>query len=109
MKKKLIMAAAIAFAVFAIPCGSNALSLVAAATSNNTVVDNSAEVINKTAAAVSAIDASAIKDETSANDAANALRSIGSDNLVLAMNASARSLLWNTGTPGPYTKLELTI
>lgn len=92
MKKKLIMAAAIAFAVFAIPCGSNALSLVAAATSNNTVVDNSAEVINKTAAAVSAIDASAIKDETSANDAANALRSIGSDNLVLAMNASDKTL-----------------
>ena len=37
MKKKVIMAAAIAFAVFAIPYGSNALSTVAVASENNTV------------------------------------------------------------------------
>lgn len=86
------MAAAIAFAVFAIPCGSNALSLVAAATSNNTVVDNSAEVINKANAAVDAIDASAITDVASADKASAALNSIGSANLALAMNASDKTL-----------------
>ncbi len=37
MKKKLVIAAAIAVAVFAIPCGSNALSTVAVASENNTV------------------------------------------------------------------------
>ncbi len=87
------MAAAIAFAVFAIPCGSNALSLVAAATSNNTVVvDNSAEVINKANAAVDAIDVSAITDVDSADKASAALNSIGSANLALAMNASSKTI-----------------
>ena len=38
MKKKLIIAAAIAFAVFAIPYGSSALSTVSVASENNTVV-----------------------------------------------------------------------
>ena len=37
MKKKLIIAAAIAFAVFAIPYGSSALSTVSVASENNTV------------------------------------------------------------------------
>ena len=38
MKKKLIIAAAIAFAVFAVPYGSSALSTVSVASENNTVV-----------------------------------------------------------------------
>ena len=38
MKKKLIIAASIAFAVFAIPYGSSALSTVSVASENNTVV-----------------------------------------------------------------------
>ena len=37
MKKKLLMTAAIAFAVFAIPFGSSALSTVSVASENNTV------------------------------------------------------------------------
>lgn len=37
MNKKLLIAAAIAFAVFAVPCGNNALATVSVASENNTV------------------------------------------------------------------------
>lgn len=45
MKKKVIMAAAIAFAVFAVPCGSNALSTVSVASENNTVAGSTASTV----------------------------------------------------------------
>lgn len=64
MKKKLIIAAAIAFAVFAIPCGSSALSTVSVASENNTVVTPtpapSTKPVEEVKNAVDAIDASKI-------------------------------------------------
>ena len=56
MKKKLIIAAAIAFAVFAIPCGSSALSTVSVASENNTVVTPSTKPVEEVKNAVDAID-----------------------------------------------------
>lgn len=50
MKKKLIIAAAIAFAVFAVPYGSNALSTVAVASENNTVASGNNTVTDPTPA-----------------------------------------------------------
>lgn len=92
MKKKLLMAAAIAFAVFAIPYGSSALSTVSVASENNTVVPTptptpSTAPVEEVKNAVEAIDASKITDEASAYDAAVALREIGSQDLKEAMNA----------------------
>ena len=49
MKKKVLMAAAIAFAVFAIPCGSNALSTVSVASENNTVASGNNTVSTESA------------------------------------------------------------
>ena len=46
MKKKLIIAAAIAFAVFAVPFGSSALSTVSVASENNTVAPTPAPVVD---------------------------------------------------------------
>ena len=46
MKKKLIIAAAIAFAVFAVPYGSSALSTVSVASENNTVAPTPAPVVD---------------------------------------------------------------
>ena len=87
MKKKLLMAAAIAFAVFAIPYGSSALSTVSVASENNTVVTPSTKPVEEVKNAVDAIDASKITDASSAYDAAIALREIGSQDLKEAMNA----------------------
>lgn len=87
MKKKLIIAAAIAFAVFAIPCGSSALSTVSVASENNTVVTPSTKPVEEVKNAVDAIDTSKITDAASADNAAVALIKIGSQDLKEAMNA----------------------
>lgn len=91
MKKKLIIAAAIAFAVFAIPYGSSALSTVSVASENNTVVTPtpapSTKPVEEVKNAVDAIDASKITDAASADNAAVALIKIGSQDLKEAMNA----------------------
>lgn len=87
MKKKLIIAAAIAFAVFAIPCGSSALSTVSVASENNTVVTPSTKPVEEVKNAVDAIDTSKITDAASADNAAAALTKIGSQDLKEAMNA----------------------
>ena len=76
MKKKLIIAAAIAFAVFAIPCGSSALSTVSVASENNTVVTPSTKPVEEVKNAVDAIDTSKITDAASADNAAAALTKI---------------------------------
>ena len=87
MKKKLIIAAAIAFAVFAIPYGSSALSTVSVASENNTVVTPSTKPVEAVKNAVDAIDTSKITDAASADNAAAALTKIGSQDLKEAMNA----------------------
>ena len=90
MKKKLIMAAAIAFAVFAIPYGSNALSTVSVASENNTVVATpvpSTKPVEEVKSAVDAIDVSKITDTDSAYQAMGALNRIGLADLQNAMNA----------------------
>lgn len=87
MKKKLIIAAAIAFAVFAIPYGSSALSTVSVANENNTVVTPSTKPVEEVKNAVDAIDTSKITDAASADNAAAALTKIGSQDLKEAMNA----------------------
>ena len=91
MKKKLIIAAAIAFAVFAVPYGSSALSTVSVASENNTVVTPtpapSTKPVEEVKNAVDAIDASKITDAASADNAAVALIKIGSQDLKEAMNA----------------------
>ena len=87
MKKKLIIAAAIAFAVFAIPYGSSALSTVSVASENNTVVTPSTKPVEEVKNAVDAIDTSKITDAASADNAAVALIKIGSKDLKEAMNA----------------------
>lgn len=87
MKKKLIIAAAIAFAVFAIPYGSSALSTVSVASENNTVVTPSTKPVEEVKNAVDAIDTSKITDAASADNAADALTKIGSQDLKEAMNA----------------------
>lgn len=66
MKKKLIIAAAIAFAVFAIPYGSSALSTVSVASENNTVTP--APVVDVDKVKVS-IDNISITDVSSADEA----------------------------------------
>lgn len=90
MKKKLIIAAAIAFAVFAVPYGSSALSTVSVASENNTVAPTpapSTTPVEEVKNAVDAIDASKITDAASADNAAVALIKIGSQDLKEAMNA----------------------
>lgn len=90
MKKKLIIAAAIAFAVFAVPYGSSALSTVSVASENNTVAPTpapSTKPVEEVKNAVDAIDASKITDAASADNAAVALIKIGSQDLKEAMNA----------------------
>ena len=102
MKKKLLMAAAIAFAVFAIPCGSNALSTVSVASENNTVASGNNTVATPTPAptpstkpsedvksAVAAIDASKITDRTAAREVKQSLINIGSADLKNAMNSDS--------------------
>ena len=90
MKKKLIIAAAIAFAVFAVPFGSSALSTVSVASENNTVVTPtpapSTKPVEEVNNAVDAIDATKITDAASADNAADALIKIGSQDLKEAMN-----------------------
>ena len=97
MKKKLIIAAAIAFAVFAIPYGSSALSTVSVASENNTVVTPtpapSTKPVEEVKNAVDAIDASKITDAASADNAAVALIKIGSQDLKEAMNAGQDTVM----------------
>ena len=73
MKKKLIIAAAIAFAVFAIPCGSSALSTVSVASENNTVAPTPAPVVDVDKVKVS-IDNISITDVSSADEAVAILK-----------------------------------
>ena len=74
MKKKLIIAAAIAFAVFAIPYGSSALSTVSVASENNTVVTPTpAPVVDVDKVKVS-IDNISITDVSSADEAVAILK-----------------------------------
>ena len=87
MKRKLLIAAAIAFAVFAVPCGNNALATVSVASENNTVVTPSTKPVEEVKNAVDAIDTSKITDAASADNAAVALIKIGSQDLKEAMNA----------------------
>lgn len=87
MKKKLLIAAAVVFAVFAIPCGSNALTTVSVASENNTVTTPTVKPVAEVKRAVDAINVSTITDETSANDAWNSLAGIGAADLQNAMNA----------------------
>ena len=92
MKKKLIIAAAIAFAVFAVPYGSSALSTVSVASENNTVVTPSTKPVEEVKNAVDAIDTSKITDAASADNAAAALTKIGSQDLKEAMNAGQNTV-----------------
>ena len=98
MKKKLLMAAAIAFAVFAIPYGSSALSTVSVASENNTVATPaptstpSTKPIDEVKSTIATIDAAKIVDYPSAMDARSALRSIGRDDLQNAMNNDASTI-----------------
>ncbi len=87
MKKKLLIAAAVVFAVFAIPCGSNALTTVSVASENNTVTTPTVKPVAEVKRAVDAINVSTITDETSALDAFNSLAGIGAADLQNAMNA----------------------
>ena len=87
MKKKLLIAAAVVFAVFAIPCGSNALTTVSVASENNTVTTPTVKPVAEVKRAVDAINVSTITDDTSANDAFNSLAGIGAADLQNAMNA----------------------
>lgn len=87
MKKKLLIAAAVVFAVFAIPCGSNALTTVSVASENNTVTTPTVKPVAEVKRAVDAIDVSTITDEASALYALNSLASIGAADLQNAMNA----------------------
>ncbi len=73
MKKKLIIAAAIAFAVFAIPCGSNALSTVSVASENNTVTTTPAPTVDVDSVKLS-IDNITITDAASAEEAVAILK-----------------------------------
>lgn len=90
MKKKLLMAAAIAFAIFAIPYGSSVLSTVSVASENNTVAPTPAPTpvpVEEVKNAVEAIDASKITDQASANEAYDKLYQISkNDSLKNAMN-----------------------
>lgn len=98
MKKKLLMAAAIAFAVFAIPYGSSALSTVSVASENNTVATPaptstpSTKTVDEVKSSIATIDAAKIVDYPSAMDARSALRSIGRDDLQNAMNNDASTI-----------------
>ena len=88
MKKKLIMAAAIAFAVFAIPYGSNALSTVSVASENNTVTTTPAPAVDVDSVKLS-IDNITITDAASAEDAIAILKnSIGIKTLKEALYQS---------------------
>lgn len=102
MKKKLLIAAAIAFAVFAIPCGSNALSTISVASENNTVASGNNTVTDPTPApttpdkpadevknAVAAIDVTQIKSDAAAEEAKQTLKAIGAVDLKSAMNSDA--------------------
>ena len=73
MKKKLIIAAAIAFAVFAVPFGSSALSTVSVASENNTVAPTPAPVVDVDKVKVS-IDNISITDVSSADEAVAILK-----------------------------------
>lgn len=87
MKKKLLIAAAVVFAVFAIPCGSNALTTVSVASENNTVTTPTVKPVAEVKRAVDAINVLTITDEASALDAFNSLAGIGTADLQNAMNA----------------------
>ena len=108
MKKKLIIAAAIAFAVFAVPCGNNVLSTVVVASENNTVASGNNTVTDPTPApttpapttkpveevkrTIATIDTDKIIDEKSVRKAGDTLSSIGRDNLQNAMNNDASTI-----------------
>lgn len=91
MNKKLLIAAAIAFAVFAVPCGNNALATVSVASENNTVAP-SIKPVEEVKKSITAIDATKITDYDSAENARNTLKNIGKADLQNAMNKDASTL-----------------
>ena len=101
MKKKLIIAAAIAFAVFAIPYGSSALSTVSVASENNTVAPTPAPVVDVDKVKVS-IDNISITDVSSADEAVAILKNnIGIQTLRAALWQSydlREGIVWPSGT-----------
>ena len=88
MKKKLIIAAAIAFAVFAVPFGSSALSTVSVASENNTIAtpEPVTKPVDEVKNAVSEIKPEEITTTIGAGNAEMKLADIGSTNLKNAMN-----------------------
>lgn len=95
MKRKLLIAAAIAFAVFAVPCGNNALATVSVASENNTVASGNNTVkptptptpaptvdVNNVVESINKIQ---IQDAESAKAAKDALKGMGTANLKAAI------------------------
>ena len=99
MKKKLLMAAAIAFAVFAIPYGSSTLSTVSVASENNTVATPvpvptptpAPATIEEVKDAVLAIDPSQITNDNSGSLITD-LSNMGKENLKNAMNGDSEMI-----------------
>lgn len=107
MKKKLLMAAAIAFAVFAIPYGSSALSTVSVASENNTVVTPTPAPVEEVRNAVEAIDVSKITDPESAEKAYNTLYQINrNDSLKNAMNNDQETISSVAAVEEAYKKVH---
>ena len=119
MKKKLLIAAAIAFAVFAVPCGNNALATVSVASENNTVATENNTVkptpaptstpaptvdVNKVVDSINKIQ---IQDAESAKAAKDALKGMGTANLKAAIEqAMVPGSVANSVTDALYTLEE---
>lgn len=113
MKKKLLIAAAIAFAVFAVPCGNNALATVSVASENNTVASENNTVkptpaptvdVNKVVDSINKIQ---IQDAKSAEAAKDALKGMGTANLKAAIEqAMVPGSVANSVTDALYTLEE---
>ena len=111
MKKKLLMAAAIAFAVFAIPYGSSTLSTVSVASENNTVatpVPTATPLprpVEDVKGEVSAIADSMTTDEESVSNAYKDLFRVGQNSLKNAMNNDQETLANVAKIEEAYKKL----
>ena len=119
MNKKLLIAAAIAFAVFAVPCGNNALATVSVASENNTVASENNTVkptpaptstpaptvdVNKVVDSINKIQ---IQDAESAKAAKDALKGMGTANLKAAIEqAMVPGSVANSVTDALYTLEE---
>ena len=94
MKKKLLIVAAVAFAIFAIPCGSNALSTVAVASENNTIAtpEPVTKPVDEVKNAVSEIKPEEITTSNDVDNATLKLADIGSTNLKNALNSDPNTI-----------------